>query len=274
MSTKIVRKVVIKINNGLNTVLDASGKVLEMAPKLYDDAIQESAKETGKTLGLIPRTINAALVPLRQWIAHREYNMAETEKLLAHKLENLDPEKVISPEPYVAVPALQSISYSMNNYELRNLYANLLAKSMNIDTKDSVHPSFVEIIKQLSPLDAQVFSIICKNITNPMINLKRKDKSDSGSITLNNNITLIKISSLENISISIDNLERLKLINIPFDAFYTMEELYDPFKELYIYKHYNNLFSNSSDYELEVEKKIIFVTDIGKSFYNICVKDN
>lgn len=263
----------IKISNGLNTIIDASGKVLEIAPKLYDDAIQESAKETGKTLGLIPKTINAALVPLRQWIAHREYNMAETEKLLAHKLENLDPKKITSPEPHIAVPALQSISYSMNNDELRNLYANLLAKSMNVDTKDHVHPSFVEIIKQLSPLDAKVFSIICKNNANPMINLKQEYKSKEGSIILKNNITLIDISSIENISISINNLERLKLIDIPFDRFYTSEELYGPFKELDIYKHYNNLFSNTTNYELEIEKKIIDVTDMGRLFFNICVKD-
>ena len=85
---------------------------------------------------------------------HREYNVAETEKLLSQKLKNVDPNKIVQPEPYVAVPALQAISYSMNNDELRNLYANLLSKSMNIDTKDSVHPSFVEIIKQLSPFDA------------------------------------------------------------------------------------------------------------------------
>ena len=102
----------------------------------------------------IPRAINAALSPLRQWIAQREYNVAETEKLLAKKLENIEPEKIVSPEPYVAVPALQAISYSMNSDELRELYANLLAKSMCIDTKNSVHPSFVEIIRQMSPLDA------------------------------------------------------------------------------------------------------------------------
>lgn len=116
------------------------GKAVETVPDIYDDALKPAAQESGKTLALIPRAINAALSPLRQWIAQREYNVAETEKLLAKKLENIEPEKIVSPEPYVAVPALQAISYSMNSDELRELYANLLAKSMCIDTKNSVHP--------------------------------------------------------------------------------------------------------------------------------------
>lgn len=69
--------------------------------------------------------------------------MAETEKLLEQKLKNIDEEKIVSPESYVAVPAIQAISYSMNSDELRNLYANLLAKAMVTPTKDAVHPSFV-----------------------------------------------------------------------------------------------------------------------------------
>ena len=70
----------IKINNGLNTFLDAAGKTLKTAPKLYDDLVQPTAKQLGKTLELIPRSINAALSPAWNWVIHREYNMAETEK--------------------------------------------------------------------------------------------------------------------------------------------------------------------------------------------------
>ena len=39
----------------------------------------------------------------------------------------------------------------MNSKELRDLYANLPAKAMNSDTKDTVHPAYLETIKQLSP---------------------------------------------------------------------------------------------------------------------------
>lgn len=263
----------IKISNGLDTLLDASGKALEVAPKLYDDAIQPSAQEVGKSLSLIPKAINAAFVPLRKWIAYKEYSIVETEKLLADKLKNLEPEKIVPPEPYVAVPAIQAISYSMNNDVLRNLYANLIAKSMNTDTKDNVHPSFVEIIKQLSPLDAKLFNILCMNVINPIIDLGLKTKGESGSIVLVNNITLINISTIESISVSIDNLERLKLISIPYGTHYVNDNLYAPFYDHVIYKQYDNLYRESALDELKITKKIISITEMGKSFHKICVSN-
>lgn len=263
----------IKINNGINTFLDAAGKTLETAPKLYDDLVQPAAKQLGKTLELIPRSINAALSPAWNWVMHREYNVAETEKLLSEKLKNVDPNKIVQPEAYVAVPALQAISYSMDNAVLRNLYANLIAKSMNIDTKDNVHPSFVEIIKQLSPLDAKLFDILCMNATNPIIDLVLNEKNKGGSIQLINNITNISISTTESLSVSINNLERLKLISIPYAAYYTDNNLYTPFYEHDIYKQYKEMYSESDSYELDITKKIISITDMGKSFHKICVSN-
>lgn len=91
---------------------------------------------------------------MHAWIAQKEYNIEETKKLLALKLTHITPDNIVSPESYIAIPALQQISYSMNNESLRDLYANLLAKAMNKETKNAVHPAFVDIIKQLSPDEA------------------------------------------------------------------------------------------------------------------------
>ena len=129
-----------------NDKLSKIGKALEIFPEAYDDVIKPAAVEVGKTLALIPSAVNAALLPVRQWILERDFKLAEIEKLLAQKLSSVEAEKIQTPETYVAIPALQAISYSYDSDELRELYANLLAKAMNLDTKDQVHPSFVEMI--------------------------------------------------------------------------------------------------------------------------------
>ena len=121
----------------------------EIAKDVYQDAGKPIVKPTGELVGLIPRAIKAALLPIEKWIESREYNLAETKKLLEQKLANISPEQIASPEAHIAVPALQYISYCMDNEELRNMYANLLASSMNKAVINGVHPSFVEIIKQL-----------------------------------------------------------------------------------------------------------------------------
>lgn len=51
---------------GADKLLDATGKAIETVPDLYDDSFKPTVQETGKVLSLIPRTINAALVPLRK----------------------------------------------------------------------------------------------------------------------------------------------------------------------------------------------------------------
>ena len=210
---------------GADKLLDATGKAIETVPDLYDDSFKPTVQETGKVLSLIPRTINAALVPLRKWIANKEYSLAETEKLLEKKLEHVGEDKIVTPEAYVAVPAIQAISYSMDNEELRNLYANLLAKSMNTDTKDFVHPSYVEIIKQMSPLDALVLKDIYDSIITPVIDLYVRNQ-EGGEFGHKFNITWMTFASYDSICVSLDNLIRLGLIEISNNHSYKEDVTY------------------------------------------------
>ena len=98
-----------------------------IAKDAYQDTGKPVLKPTGELLGLIPRTIKAVLLPLEKWVVGREYNLAETQKLLQQKLENIPPEQIVSPEAHIAVPAIRYISYCMDNDELRNMYANLVS---------------------------------------------------------------------------------------------------------------------------------------------------
>lgn len=263
---------------GLDKLAGGVGKVVETIPDLYDDALKPATQESGKTLALIPRAINAALVPLRQWIAEREYKLTETEKLLAKKLEHVAEDKIVTPEAYVAVPAIQAISYSMDSEELRNLYANLLAKSMNSDTKDLVHPSFVEIIKQMSPIDSLVFKTIMERNANPLIDLVyEKIEGENFSIpiasqTISTNISDIDVSSIEIICVSLDNLIKQNLIAIPEDRAYTDIHLYDKLLSSEYYITEQQKWPDSPDgFKFSHKKKMINKTNLGFSFYNICV---
>lgn len=153
-------------------MLDNKGEFLkEVAKEVYEDVGHPIAQPIGELGGLVPRAIRAALVPLEKWILQREYNIAETKKLLEDKLKNVPIDQITSPEPHIAVPALQYISYCMDNEELRNMYANLLASSMNKVVKDGVHPGFVEIIKQMCPDEAKILKYIVQYSIIPIITL-------------------------------------------------------------------------------------------------------
>lgn len=222
-----------------NEILNSIGKVVETAPQIYDDALQPTLKETGKLIERIPKAINAALSGIDIWIANKEYNIEVTKKILYQKLKNIDTNQIVPPEPYVAVPALQAISYTMNSEDLYNLYANLLAKSMTRSTKKDVHPSFVEIIKQMSPLDTQILKFIKeKNYLLPILTMKLESKLDNENTIIIPNLINFCPDGLDfrDINISIDNLIRLNFINVTYSKEYSELHEYNSIIDLFIPK--------------------------------------
>lgn len=244
----------------------------ETVDKIYDDAIHPSASETGKLVGRIPRLINAALAPLDCWILNREYHIEKTKQLLEESLKNVDPEKIVPPEPYVAVPAIQALSYSMDSDELRSLYANLLAKSIYTDTKDSVHPAFSEIIKNLSPLDCRVFEFITQSKYHEIgfYEFRIGSVGSSSYHVAFPYVTDITIAGVNKIASSINNLSRNMLIN-PTDFYYDDDSRYVGIRNTDFYKSFSDLYSSHpNNEELRPQKKSIKLTPFGKSFYDIC----
>lgn len=262
----------------------------ETINKAYDDVAHPAASEVGKFIGRIPRAINAALSGIDKWIMQKEYNLSETEKLLAQKMKNTEPQNIVPPEPYVAIPALQSISYCYNNEELRNLYANLLANAMTSANKSNVHPAFVEIIRQFSPNDALVLKEIC-NRTDAVplpcaklsIVLKFKGLHIAGQSPMRKIYSDI-ITDLcqhqltpKQLSVSLENLTRLGLITFS-DIILEDNSLYDFVKTSYMYGVVSSDFDSMKgtdeepDY-IEINKSCFYLSDFGELFCSICVND-
>jgi len=194
--------------------------VAQTAGKTYDDLAHPTAHATGQLISFIPRTIKVWLGKWEKWILNGEYAIKETEKLLEERLKHIPEDKIVEPEPYVAVPAIQQLSYSLDSEELRELYANLLASSMNADKKSDVHPAFVDIIKQLTPNEAKLLSHIYGCPYNSVLlkndGLHTIDNIQEGSYTVGATIEDMSIVSLDKgtLSICLDNLVRLGLLTV------------------------------------------------------------
>lgn len=255
--------------------LKATGQI---AGQVYNDGLQPAIKETGKALALIPQTINAALVPLRKWIVKSEYNFAETQKLLEQKLSQVDAEHIVTPEAYVAIPAMQAISYSMDSKELRNLYANLLARSMIDLEKDKVHPAFIEVIKQLTPNEAKFIDLIKDKFELPLIDVLRYTHGSSFEIDLRN-FSLILENMYDNDAdhikyseMFINNLCRLKIIDIPSWTRMTGNSIYQDLESHHIVTKLLKEKLVNGQYR-EIYRKKFDITAFGREFINVCVKD-
>ena len=267
----------------------------KLTGKIYDDLIQPSAKAIGETVALIPRAIKSALLPLEKWITNREYACKDIRRLLEAKMSNVAAENIVSPEPYIAVPAIQAISYCIDSEQLRNMFANLLAVAMNSTIRDKAHPAFVEIIKQLSPLDAQILKGVFERDGIELVKIRYQKKvpgchlSDLPSLqracipnispvgeTILTHYTLFEnLDALpDTVAASISNLERLGLIFTSYDSFKDGSESF--YYELENSSHVKALIKKYPDTEV---CEIILIlgycapTPFGIQFSEVCLTD-
>ncbi len=243
----------------------------EVASEAYKDGLKPTVQETGKFLGRIPRTINSLFSPIDIWITKRKYKVEEVKAILAKKLKDVSEDKLTTPEPYIAVPAIEAISYSMDNEQLKNMYANLLARAMLKSEQSKVHPSFVEIIKQLSPNDALLFKEIMEREASPIIHLSVVQ--DVGNNRYHYNLNWKDNYNESNVSLS--NLQRLGLIEIPNKKAYSLDDVYNIVRESKGYKKVcQELKEKYPQNELHEDKSFVNTNALSKSFYEVCLDDD
>ncbi|SDQ14181.1 DUF4393 domain-containing protein [Streptococcus equinus] len=243
----------------------------EVASEAYKDGLKPSVQEAGKLLARPLKIINTCFQGIDIWLEKRDYNLKKTKVILAEKIKNIPEDKLTTPEPYIAVPALEAISYSMDNEQLKNMYANLLARAMLKSEQSKVHPSFVEIIKQLSPNDALLFKEIMEREYSPIIHLSVVQ--DIGNNDYRYNLNWKNNYNESNVSLS--NLQRLGLIEIPFGKWYLNDKVYDIVRQT---KSYNDIVKKLREQypqnELYEDKSCVNTNALSKSFYEVCLDDD
>lgn len=141
--------------NKLRDAADAIKGIVEAVP-VYQDAIQPAAKEVGVALQTIARTIHIALAPISAVVWGYDRIKDYLNEALTERLRNIPKERIVAPDPTVAGPAVEALRFAAHEPSLRELYANLLATSMDAKTAREAHPAFVEILRQLTPDEARI----------------------------------------------------------------------------------------------------------------------
>lgn len=245
-----------------------------LTPEVYKDVAKPALQEVGSVAG---RTVKALLSPLRGllWGWERIEEFVENE--VKKRLDKIPEDKRKSPDPEIAVPLLQALTYTAQNETLRDMYVNLLANSMNTDKNNVVHPSFVEIIKQMNSLDAKVFDELAKTsayqkIMNPKIMLKGQGKFFSNATPEWYAGWTIEGYSEFDVSASMVRLSKFGLIELMFDRT-AGKDGYDNIKQTQFLQSILNTYKLANPtQELEIggTKSILYVNEYGLQFKNAC----
>lgn len=242
---------------------------------IYQDAIQPAAKEAGKSLHLVTRAVNAALAPVEGLVWGVERIRDFVRERVSAKLDNVPPEDVQQPKPHIAVPAIEALRYTGAESELAELYANLLATSMDRVTAYRAHPGFVDMIKNMSPDEARMMRFLATHGDQPLINIKLVNDQGHFRIT-HRHVSLLGIKAqCEHPSLAanyLDNLSRLGLLDIP-DRYLTNESIYSEIEDYPQIKEVKESIAKEGGARVEIEKLKVELTDLGKQFIRACVID-
>lgn len=134
---------------------------------------------------LIPHTLNAADqvgksiisllgFPLLYGEKYTSYVLESTKRKLKNRLEKIPTEHLHQAFPRMLIPLLQEIYISADQDLLQDMFIQLLASSMDSAKDEFIHPAFISIIKNLSPLEAKILkeSIKVKNTQFPAYEIR------------------------------------------------------------------------------------------------------
>lgn len=158
--------------------------------KAYDDLVHPSAKSLGNTISLVPRTIGVWLCGWEKWVVNGEESVKRTIDAVGNRTDNIPEEHLVEPPAHIAVPAIQQLAYCYDSADLREMYAKLLLSTMDDRTAEYVHPSFVQLLKELSPDEAKLLGTLVPTEvddrpTIPLIDLRIvSDAADLGTVGL------------------------------------------------------------------------------------------
>lgn len=253
---------------------------LNAIPDSVDNAVENLTDELTKTAGhtfsdiwyLVFGGISHAADKKRMKYAH---DIECYRQELSSRIRKIPANKLIEPNIQVTAQALENSKYCIESGELRKMFSNLIANSMNSDHADTAHPSYAEIIKQMSPTDARVLKTIPLNSLIPIVDYVVDDKS-KGTHTIR--LSNVYLSGLKGLNIfkecaSISSLTRLGLLSVDTSTCIYPTTVYGPYSETPFFKKlFDDVRREDPPKKAVIAKYYGKLTPLGQNFVRVCVQ--
>lgn len=260
-------------NNTINTLLNAE------LPSSVDNALKNLTDKPSLSIGTTFADLwDLIFGNISKWSEKarikRDYDIAQYREKLTASINEIPSEKFKEPSIQITAQALEHSKYCISEEELQNMFVSLISNSMNTDFSDYVHPSFSEMIKQMSILDAKIIALF-KNISLPGLPVCQYcvniPNISSGTIVVPEHIFLeISDGDIPPRSMSLSSLSRLGLITISYFEYLRDQAAYEKFS---IHPFYKGLQKYAPIGEISIKKGLVKLTPIGRSFVKVCVPD-
>lgn len=200
------------------------------------------------------------------------HHLQQYRKELEQSVSAIPEAKQIEPSFQITAQALENSKYCVEDKELRTMFTALISNSMNADFSEDVHPSFAEIIKQMSVLDAKIIQKFKASPGNifPVCDFRREDSQEGYFVLFENVFLKLPDEPISACSQSLSSLSRLGLIQIPNGSYLVSPDEYVQFEQ---HSLFELLKKDYPDSEIVIHKKVAFLTPLGRSFVKVCIPD-
>lgn len=241
-------------------------------PQVVNSALTPLAESIGKTLSHSWEGMTMAIETWygRKLIDHDE-NLEKYRLLVQRRLSEIDESNLQEPSMNIVGPSLDAAKFYFENEQYREMFSKLISSSCDKSKNPYIHPSFVETIKQLSPLEGKILSII--DLNNPLlidvINISNDSRKYYGTCPA---VIDFFEADFFQLNVAINNLNRLGLISIPNRFGLTpvldnQEEIWNTKRFRIIKENLDSLISFEHEYSLNN----MSITEYGKSFIKVCI---
>ncbi len=246
--------------------------VKQLTGDIYTDALKPGVSEVGKALGTIGTFGNTILTPLSMLNDSARFIREKNALKLEHKLKQIQVEHLKEINPSIGVPVLRKLEYTEDE-ELVELYLNLLSRAADEKNENLSHPSFVNIINNLSTDEAKILKFIHNEdigICTQTISIRYNNGTYSDH---QHDTSIFEIHDLitfkNNMKVYLSNLSSLGIIKsfgIPTgqDHYKLIEDFLTPTKDVLLQEK-----KNVSEYTFT--RNFFALTEFGKLFLSCCL---
>ncbi len=243
---------------------------------------QEVSKGITKLLNVVTTFIDNATY---RYIENSKYKKQQFLDNLAKKYEKIPETEIVDPDISILGNTMDFLKYNLDKDYIVDLYSNIMISDMDKRTKNIVHISFVEILKQLDKNDLKLLEAIYNMKSTKSIALAKLKIIDSNNkfigYELHNTVYMADISNYfiddyNSFSTSLENLDRLGLINISYIEYFIDNSIYDSLlKRLEpSAKHIlDRIKTKDNDAKFGYEKGMLSITNLGLNLMKICLRD-
>ena len=231
--------------------------------------LKETGKQLAKTAETVTTLVNVFLLPIAAvnfgYRKAKEYFENDFQDDFERFTKRIPKDRIVEPTPSIAAPILQGLAFSHEENELKEMYLKLLATAMDERRMSTAHPAYVEIIRQLTPLEAQALKgILYPPRGMPIVILRIREKGGYSDRYTNvvNFMRFEREAEIDLISSMIDNWARLGLVSIDYSKHIADDASYSWVKEHMGYA----LLEEKHKEKIEIVRGVMMPTNFGKLF--------